>query len=246
LLRQPEIRAVFLKYSQEITMDPNTAHRRLLLSEGNRKVTCLREDQSYSNHPDRFTVWRQVLSRESLTGRCYWEVEVAEGVDVAVAYKNISRAGGSCESEFGYNDKSWSLYCSRNSYTFYYNSIRTRVSGRLPSRIGVYLDHSAGVLSFYRVSDTMTLLHRIQTTFTQPLYAGVWVYTGSTAEFSLTAAVHGLSFSLLRSRLKPNTGTRSHLPGMAHMPNAIPMPQSHKTQVAEEVGIEGKPVATRR
>ena len=43
------------------------------------------------------------------------------------------------------------------------------------SRVGVYLDHSAGVLSFYRVSDTMTLLHRVQTTFTQPLYAGVAV-----------------------------------------------------------------------
>ncbi|CAB1413068.1 unnamed protein product [Pleuronectes platessa] len=52
-------------------------------------------------------------------------------------------------------------------------------------RVGVYLDHSAGVLSFYSVSDTMTLLHRVQTTFTQPLYAGVWVYCypGDTAEF---------------------------------------------------------------
>ncbi|XP_060925862.1 tripartite motif-containing protein 16-like [Limanda limanda] len=186
---EPETRAEFLKYLQEITLDPYTANKELLLSEGNRKVTLMREEQSYSNHPDRFTVWRQVLSRESLTGRCYWEVEVeVRGlVSVAVAYKNISRQGESQECVFGFNDKSWSLHCYGNSYIFYNNRIRTPVSGPWSSRVGVYLDHSAGVLSFYSVSDTMTLLHRVHTTFTQPLYAGVWVcyYSGVTAEFCI-------------------------------------------------------------
>ncbi|XP_034450904.1 tripartite motif-containing protein 16-like isoform X2 [Hippoglossus hippoglossus] len=187
LLLQPEpkTRADFLKYSQEITLDPNTANKHLLLSQGNRKVTVMSKEQSYSDHPDRFNVWWQVLSRESLTGRCYWEVGMRGLVDVAVTYKNISRAGNSGECRFGYNDKSWSLQCYGNSYNFYYNSIRTPMSGPLSSRVGVYLDHSAGVLSFYSVSDTMTLLHRVQTTFTQPLYAGVLVYhySGDTAEF---------------------------------------------------------------
>ncbi|XP_053297938.1 E3 ubiquitin/ISG15 ligase TRIM25-like [Pleuronectes platessa] len=182
---EPETRADFLRYSQKITLDPNTANKYLLLSEGNRKVTWTSEYQSYSNHPDRFTVYYQVLSRESLTGRCYWEVEVGGRgeVYVAVTYKNISKVGNSRECLFGYNDKSWSLNCYANSYIFYYNSIHTPVSGPVSSRVGVYLDHSAGVLSFYRVSDTMTLLHRVQTTFTQPLYAGVSVYKGHTAEF---------------------------------------------------------------
>ncbi|XP_034447532.1 tripartite motif-containing protein 16-like [Hippoglossus hippoglossus] len=183
---EPETRADFLRYSQEITLDPNTANKYLLLSEGNRKVTCMSKEQSYSNHPDRFTYWPQVLSRESLTGRCYWEVEVGVrgAVRVAVTYKNISRAGDTHECRFGCNDKSWSLSCYGNRYIFYYNSIMTPLSGPVSSRVGVYLDHSAGVLSFYSVSDTMTLLHRVQTTFTQPLYAGVEVYySGSTAEF---------------------------------------------------------------
>ncbi|XP_062237036.1 tripartite motif-containing protein 16-like [Platichthys flesus] len=187
LLPRPETRADFLRHSQEITLDPNTANRHVLLSEGNRKVTVMREEQPYSDHPDRFTVWPQVLSRESLTGRCYWEVEVGVEVigrvDVAVTYKNISRAGDSGECGFGSNDKSWSLYCYVNSYNFYYNNINTPVSGPVSSRVGVYLDHRAGVLSFYSVSDTITLLHRVQTTFTQPLYAGVRVYYGSAAEF---------------------------------------------------------------
>uniref|UniRef100_A0AAX7US77 Tripartite motif-containing protein 16-like n=1 Tax=Astatotilapia calliptera TaxID=8154 RepID=A0AAX7US77_ASTCA len=171
---EPKTRAGFLKYSHEITLDPNTAHRRLLLSEGNRKVTRTEQQQSYSDHPDRFTVWPHVLSRESLTGRCYWEVEWrGGGVHVAVAYKNISRAGRGNECLFGCNDKSWALYCYTNSYIFLHNKVPTDLSGPRSSRVGVYLDHRAGILSFYSVSETMTLLHRVQTTFTQPLYAGL-------------------------------------------------------------------------
>uniref|UniRef100_A0A7N8XAV6 Tripartite motif-containing protein 16-like n=1 Tax=Mastacembelus armatus TaxID=205130 RepID=A0A7N8XAV6_9TELE len=188
LLPQPEpkTRAGFLQYSQEITLDPNTANTRLLLSERNRKATIVSQHQSYSSHPDRFTKWCQVLSRESLTGRCYWEVEWSgTGVFVAVTYKNISRAGRLNECGFGFNDKSWTLYCGQNSYDFWHNSIRTPVSGPQSSRVGVYLDHRAGILSFYSVSETMTLLHRVQTTFTQPLYAGLWpgYSNGNTAEF---------------------------------------------------------------
>ncbi|KAM8743170.1 tripartite motif-containing protein 16-like [Acanthopagrus schlegelii] len=185
---QPEnkTRADFLRYSCKITLDPNTANTWLLLSEGNRKATFMRKKQSYSSHPDRFTWWRQVLSRESLTGRCYWEVEKrGDGVGVAVAYKNISRAENSGECGFGFNDKSWMLYCSTDGSNFHHNKVQTPVSGPRSSRVGVYLDHSAGVLSFYSVSDTMTLLHRVQTTFTQPLYAGLQINwsSGDSAEF---------------------------------------------------------------
>ncbi|XP_074506127.1 tripartite motif-containing protein 16-like [Sebastes fasciatus] len=183
---EPETRAGFLKYSREITLDPNTAYTMLLLSEVNRKATLTMQPQSYSSHPDRFIGRCQVLSRESLTGRCYWEVERRRrGVYVAVAYKSIRRAGGSDECLFGGNDKSWALDCNNNSYTFWYNNIKTLVSGPLSSRVGVYLDHRAGILSFYSVSETMTLLHKVQTAFTEPLYAGLFLYHdhGNTAEF---------------------------------------------------------------
>ncbi|XP_068582334.1 tripartite motif-containing protein 16-like [Cebidichthys violaceus] len=141
----PKTRAEFLKYSHEITLDPNTAYRLLLLSDGNRKATLMSQHQSYSSHPDRFTVCEQVLSRESLTGRCYWEVEWrGKGVDVAVAYKNVSRKENWSECGFGCNDKSWSLRCYKNNFTFSYNKVQTPVSGPQTSRVGVYLDHSAG------------------------------------------------------------------------------------------------------
>ncbi|KAM4719181.1 tripartite motif-containing protein 16-like [Anableps anableps] len=182
---EPKTRAGFLKYSQEITLDPNTANRHLLLSEGNRKATILKEQQLYSDHPDRFTAWLQVLSRESLTGRCYWEVEWrGRRVDIAASYTTISRAGNLDDCEFRSTYKSWSLYCDRNGYKFWHNRIKTPVSGPVSSRIGVYLDHRAGTLSFFSVSETMTLLHRVQATFTEPLLAGVGFYKdGISAEF---------------------------------------------------------------
>ncbi|CAI5686019.1 unnamed protein product [Oreochromis niloticus] len=180
---EPKTRAGFLKYACEITLDPNTANTHLLLSEGNRKVTRMNQSQSYSDHPDRFTDFSQVLSRESLIGRYYWEVEWRGRVCVAVTYKNISRAGRGNECLFGYNDKSWVLHCDTNSYKFRHNKVQTDLSGPRSSRVGVYLDHRAGILSFYSVSETMTLLHRVQTTFTQPLYAGIYLYgPGVTAE----------------------------------------------------------------
>ncbi|XP_047240932.1 tripartite motif-containing protein 16-like [Girardinichthys multiradiatus] len=192
LLRpKPKTRADFLKYFQHITLNPHTANKHLFLSEENRRAALMKQQQSYPDHPERFIDSKQVLSRESLTGRCYWEVEwKGGGVKVAVSYHNISRAGNSYECAFGFNDKSWALHCDSNSYTFYHNNIKTPVSGPVSSRIGVYLDHRAGILSFYSVSETMTLLHRVQTTFTQPLHAGIQFFYyyfyysgGDTAEF---------------------------------------------------------------
>ncbi|XP_060926373.1 tripartite motif-containing protein 16-like [Limanda limanda] len=190
LLPQPEpkTRADFLRYSQEITLDPNTANKHLLLSEGDRKVKRMREEQSYSDHPDRFTYHYQVLSKEILTGRSYWEVEVEVGVmrravGVMVTTKNISR-GEEPKSIFGLNYEYWMLACDREGYFIHHNRIGRPAPGPVSSRVGVYLDHSAGVLSFYSVSDTMTLLHRIKTKVTEPLYAGVRVcYFKDTAEF---------------------------------------------------------------
>ncbi|XP_037538365.1 tripartite motif-containing protein 16-like [Nematolebias whitei] len=180
---EPKSRAGFFRCSCDITLDPNTANKNLLLSEENRKVEFMNHPQFYSDHPDRFMDCSQVLSRESLTGRCYWEVEWRGGAAaVAVSYKNISRTV--IQSFFGLNDKSWCLLCFKDRFVFSHNNIETSISGPGSSRIGVYLDHRAGLLSFYRVSETRTLLHRVQTTFTQPLHAGLFVHwTGDSAEF---------------------------------------------------------------
>ncbi|XP_051980616.1 NACHT, LRR and PYD domains-containing protein 3-like isoform X1 [Xyrauchen texanus] len=168
------------KWVCDLTLDSNTAHTELILSEGNRKVTHVRERQSYPDHPERFDDRPQVLCRESLTGRCYWETQWSGRADISVSYKEISRKGKSDDCVFGLNVNSWSLYCFNNRFSVCHNNNRTVI--RPPShdceRVGVYVDCPAGTLSFYSVSDTHTLthLHTFISTFTRPLYAGFRVY----------------------------------------------------------------------
>ncbi|XP_062389061.1 NACHT, LRR and PYD domains-containing protein 12-like [Sardina pilchardus] len=168
-----------LRFSCEFTLDQNTAHRELLLSEGNRKVTSVSEKQPYPDHPDRFNDNGQVLSREPLTGRCYWEWEWSEtSVAVGVAYKSISRSGW-----IGRSAKAWCLFCSSEEYTAWHNGSYTALPVPRAGcrRVGVYVEREVGTLSFYRVSsDTLTHLHTFTTTFTsEPLHAALWVQNSS-------------------------------------------------------------------
>uniref|UniRef100_A0A9J7WVZ3 NACHT, LRR and PYD domains-containing protein 12-like n=1 Tax=Cyprinus carpio carpio TaxID=630221 RepID=A0A9J7WVZ3_CYPCA len=183
------MRAGLRKYACDLTLDPNTAHTRLVLSDENKKITHVSEDQLYPDHPERFDEYHQVLSVESLTGRCYWETEWSGSAVISVSYKGISRKGGK-DCEFESNDKSWSLLCfdnrfSDNRFTVCHNNNYTDIPVVCSSinRVGVYVDVSAGVLSFYSISDTHTLthLHTLNTTFTEPLCPGFRVNNSSSA-----------------------------------------------------------------
>ncbi|XP_052374307.1 NLR family CARD domain-containing protein 3-like isoform X1 [Oncorhynchus keta] len=171
------------KYVCDLTLDPNTVNRLLSLSEENRKVTCRREKQPYPDHPERFEDWYQVLCREGLTGRCYWEVEWnGIGADIGVTYKGISRRGRVNDCRLGANDKSWSLVCSDNRYTAWHNNkhITIDVPSSSSHRVGVYLDWPASTLSFYRASsDTLTHLYTFTSTFTKSLFPGLYVWDDS-------------------------------------------------------------------
>ncbi|XP_056616861.1 tripartite motif-containing protein 16-like protein [Triplophysa dalaica] len=163
------------KYFRHFTVDLNTVNKNLRLSEGNKAVTDTGTTHQYPEHPDRFHGWKQVLCKEIVRDHSYCEIELtgSYGASVSLSYKSISRKGMGDECRFGYNDQSWRLFCSPSRFSFCHNKKETNLTV-LPncSRIGVYVDHKAGVLSFYGVSDTMTLIHRIQTTFTKPLHLG--------------------------------------------------------------------------
>ncbi|KAJ8272495.1 hypothetical protein GJAV_G00089810, partial [Gymnothorax javanicus] len=196
------------KYGCNLTLDPNTAHRELSLSEGNRSVTHTytpEREQPYPDHPERFESVQQVLCRESVCEPCYWEAEwsVCEGrgwVYIAVTDKGISRRGEGRDCVFGENKISWSLCCTEGRYTICHNNNPTPLPtppspyrsagvcedgerGVCVYRVGVCVDRPAGTLSFYSVSDsdTLTLLHTVHTHFTQhtPLCAGFRVYNSS-------------------------------------------------------------------
>jgi len=163
----------------------NTANRRLKLSDNNRTVTSVEEEQPYPDHPERFGYSVQLMCREARTGRCYWEVEWRGQVFISVTYRGISR-GDREDCEFGRNDQSWVLESSDTRFSVYHNKRATMLSTSFPSsptpsgRVAVYLDHPAGSLSFYRVfSDKLIHIHTFRTTFTEPLYAGFKFSDGS-------------------------------------------------------------------
>ncbi|KAM9307346.1 stonustoxin subunit beta-like [Pholidichthys leucotaenia] len=157
-------------------------NRKLKLSDNIRKVTLVMEYQNYPDHPDRFDHWPQLLCRNVLTDRCYWEVEWRGNVSISVSYRGIRRKLGSYDCWFGWNNQSWSLICSdHDGYSVLHNKIRTSISSSsVSTRVGVYVDCPAGLLSFYRVSsDTLIHLHTFNTTFTEPLYPGFLVWSDS-------------------------------------------------------------------
>ncbi|KAM4711443.1 NLR family CARD domain-containing protein 3-like [Anableps anableps] len=165
------------KYSCQLTVDTNTMNRNLKLSENNRKVTLVEERQSYPDHADRFDSLSQLLCENSLTGRCYWEVEWSGLVYVSVSYRGIGRKGET-DCVFGENDQSWSLICCDDKdhqiYTFCHNDEKTAIRpSSVSNRAAVYVDYPAGILSFYIVSsDTLIHLHTFNTEFTEILYPG--------------------------------------------------------------------------
>ncbi|KAJ8390235.1 hypothetical protein AAFF_G00109740 [Aldrovandia affinis] len=138
------------------------------------------EEQPYPDHPERFEI---LLCREGLSKCCYWEAEWSErfGVTIAVTYNSINRKEQRSVCKLGVHKNSWSLYYSDERYYVCHNMRNTEiVSGpSYPSkRVGVYLDWSAGTLSFYGIfSEIVTHLYTFYTVFTEPLYPGFGLWS---------------------------------------------------------------------
>uniref|UniRef100_G3NGJ1 B30.2/SPRY domain-containing protein n=1 Tax=Gasterosteus aculeatus aculeatus TaxID=481459 RepID=G3NGJ1_GASAC len=175
-------------YACDLTLDPNTVHNNLVLSDGNKKVTYGSKRQQHSTDTDRFKVHTQVLCQEGLSGRHYWEVEwdnvsFRKRIYVAVAYKTIDRTGRGKSSEFGNNTLSWAFGQGGISVKHVFRAWHNGKVWESPfpsdgcSTLGVYLDCPAGTLSFYKVSsDTLTHLYTFRTRFNEALYPGFRIY----------------------------------------------------------------------
>ncbi|XP_063817087.1 tripartite motif-containing protein 16 isoform X2 [Pseudophryne corroboree] len=175
---EPSTRDDFLKYKSNVTLDPVTAHCFLRLLQSNRKVNnCSPWQQSYPDHPERFQQWRQVLSAESFyVGRHYFEVEFkGEVIHVGVTYKCIDRKGSESNSNITGNDFSWTLKWNGKEFSAWHSDVATPIKAEKFSRIGIYIDYQRGTVAFYGVKDSMTLLHRFEGKFSEPLYAAIWL-----------------------------------------------------------------------
>ncbi|XP_055017395.1 protein NLRC3-like isoform X3 [Boleophthalmus pectinirostris] len=164
------------KYLCDVSLEPNSAHRRLVVSADRLTVTHEedeeQEEEQSPDHEDRFLLWPQVRSSSGLRGRCFWEVQWRGWVDVAVTY----RPTGDTEEKFGQSHQSWSLRIKDRKFYVCHNDTEILVmsngsnmssqegvsSGRVgvsSGRVGVYLDSDAGSVSFYQVFTNNKLSH---------------------------------------------------------------------------------------
>lgn len=172
--------------AQKLTLDENTAHLEVQLSDGNQTLTRVDEEQSYPDHHERFDHCPQVLCTEGLEERHYWEAEWSgkEAV-IGVAYRTIRRKMWGADCKIGLDDKSCGLWCEGDRYAMRHNKNKTVIpppssSSTHSRRVGVYLDKPAGTLSFYSVSSGKLIhLHTFYSKFTDPLYPGFWVHVDS-------------------------------------------------------------------
>uniref|UniRef100_A0A8C7XQ12 B30.2/SPRY domain-containing protein n=1 Tax=Oryzias sinensis TaxID=183150 RepID=A0A8C7XQ12_9TELE len=165
------------KYSCRLSIDTNTVSRKIELSHHSNRMTRVDVLQPYPDHNNRFDLF-QLLCKDALSGRCYWEVEWSGRVDVAVSYQGIKRKGDSDDRWFGFNDQSWSLFCSDDDgYSVWHRNEKVSVpsssSSSSSNKVAVYVDYPAGILTFFEVSSgTLIHLHTFNNTFTEPLYPG--------------------------------------------------------------------------
>ncbi|KAI5612684.1 tripartite motif-containing protein 16-like isoform X1 [Silurus asotus] len=164
-----------MQSASKLTLNLDTAHVSLHLSQNNTQVTAVQQSQHYPEHQDRFDSRAQILCKESLRGAPhYWEVEYggSNWVCIAVSYKGINRKG-KLGRLFGRNRCSWGLRCYSTTYEFWHANKYVPVThSKHCSRIGVYLDQGVGILEFYNVLDDMSLIYKAQIGFTEPVYAG--------------------------------------------------------------------------
>ncbi|KAK2887280.1 hypothetical protein Q8A67_015508 [Cirrhinus molitorella] len=163
------------QYACQLTWDPNTASSSLQVADNDESLVCrCTKPKPVPHHPERFKSQYQIMSREGLSSRHFFQLEwFGNKAAIGMAYKDISRKEISPELSIGLNNKSWGISVSTPSSICkaYHGGVETQLSDCSPWRVGVYLDWAAGTLSFYDTTDDKAkLIHTFHAKFTQPLF----------------------------------------------------------------------------
>ncbi|XP_073328343.1 E3 ubiquitin-protein ligase TRIM39-like isoform X1 [Pagrus major] len=159
------------QYAVDVTLDPDTAHPELILSDDGKQVKHGNVKKNLPNNPERFNYHIRVLGKQSFSsGRFYYEVQVKEKTDWAlgVARESINRKGEiNLRPQNGY----WTI-CLWNKNEYYActgPSVRLSLKCQ-PEKVGVFVDYEEGLVSFYDVDAAALIFSFTGCCFTQKLY----------------------------------------------------------------------------
>uniref|UniRef100_A0AAY3ZYT1 Uncharacterized protein n=1 Tax=Denticeps clupeoides TaxID=299321 RepID=A0AAY3ZYT1_9TELE len=155
----------------DVTLDPDSAHRELILSADGKQVRHGDKRQKLPKNPERFDYWVSVLGKEGFSsGRFYYEVEVGGKTDwdLGVARESINRKG---EFTLSPEDGYWTVYMSNgNEYEAGVDPPVLLSLNKEPQKVGVFVDYEEGLVSFYGVENSSHIYSFTGQTFYEKLY----------------------------------------------------------------------------
>uniref|UniRef100_A0A671WD27 Uncharacterized protein n=1 Tax=Sparus aurata TaxID=8175 RepID=A0A671WD27_SPAAU len=169
-MKKAELKRV-QQYAVDVTLDPDTAHPELILSDDGKQVYDSDVKKNLPDNPERFDTCACVLAKQSFSsGRFYYEVQVKEKTKwtLGVARESINRKGPIILTpQNGY----W-MICLRNKYecnVFADPPVRLFLECQ-PEKVGVFVDYEEGLVSFYDVDAAALIYSFTGCCFTQKLY----------------------------------------------------------------------------
>ncbi|XP_019506117.1 PREDICTED: putative tripartite motif-containing protein 75 [Hipposideros armiger] len=162
------LQKIIQKFREEVTLDPETAHPNLLVSDDKKSVTFMRTKQRFLRNPKRFTVDPVVLGSEGFDcGRHYWEVQVDDKPQWAVGVCKDSLSRKRKQPLSGHN-RCWVIQLQNGDYVAQACVPVTLVLKEKPRGVGIYLDYELGQISFYSLNDR-SHIHSFTDTFSEVL-----------------------------------------------------------------------------
>ncbi|KAM7079188.1 tripartite motif-containing protein 75-like [Molossus nigricans] len=147
------LQKIIQKFREEVTLDPETAHPYLLVSEDKKSVTFVTKKQRVSRNPKGFAVGPVVLGSEGFDcGRHYWEVQVDDKPEWAVGVSEASLPKERKQPPPRQNS-CWTIQLRDGDYVAEGSVPVVLELKEKPRGIGIYLDYELGQVSFYSLND---------------------------------------------------------------------------------------------